>query len=186
MATHVPSITRLGLDRVTADVPLDDSTTNSLMTHPEVRFRVTRVQSDESIAHGLGRLVWTIYPMREFGQWSTDQRHWVVRQFRPCSVARPKGPTGPQDVLGRVQVRVVVVTTRRTSELGLVTPALGIDVTTSGTSLRGVAGVHCDDVPTGARSLVGEHLEQTTSPGVVDGSVEPCLRSSSVRTESSF
>jgi len=85
------------------------------------------------------------------------------------------GPTGPEDVDGRVGVGVGTMPARLALEHGAA-PVPSRDVRAVGTGSAGVAGVHGDDTPTGAFSLVGDHRQECSPPGVTDATVQPGFR----------
>jgi hypothetical protein len=67
---------------------------------------------------------------------------------------------------------VGLVPTGLTSELGLGEPVLLSDVPTNGAPLRGVAGVHSDDLATSVFRFVRDAPQELSPPGVGDGTVE--------------
>ena len=84
------------------------------------------------------------------------------------------GPTGPKDVLGGVHVRVLLVAAGTASEQ-CASPVPRVGVPTLGAPKAGVARVYRDDAPTSFFRFVGDHGEQGSPPGVVNGSVEAGL-----------
>jgi hypothetical protein len=86
-----------------------------------------------------------------------------------CSLGLP-GPTGPEDVDGRVYVGVALVAAGQARE-PRAAPVPSRDVSAVGTGSAGVAGVDGDDRPTGTFSLIGDHGHQLAPPGVVDTTI---------------
>src|SRR5579864_6795569 len=89
-----------------------------------------------------------------------------------CTGRSPSGPTGPQDVHGRIDIRVGLMPTGLTSEPGLGEPVLSSDVPAARAPLGGVAGVHSNDLATGLFRLVRDAPQELSPPGVGDGAVE--------------
>src|SRR5450759_3057762 len=84
------------------------------------------------------------------------------------------GPTGPKDVDGGVGVGVGLMSACFALE-HRAAPISRRDVAAVGTGSAGVAGIYRDDCPTGAFSLVGDHREQGSPPGVTDTTVQTRL-----------
>jgi hypothetical protein len=95
------------------------------------------------------------------------------------SVIALLGPTGPKDVERGVNVGVGLMPARLASERRAV-PVLRRAVPTASTGAAGVAGLHCDNSPIGAFSLIGNHREQSSPPGVLNTTIQSPLHDRAV------
>src|ERR1700680_2889317 len=82
------------------------------------------------------------------------------------------GATGPQDIGSGVDVGVGLISTRLTSKPGLGEPVLFGNVPAARAPLRGVAGVHGNNLATSVFGFVRDELQELSPPGVGDGAVE--------------
>ena len=92
-----------------------------------------------------------------------------------------KGEPRPQDVLGRVDVRMGLVAARQAPEHGLAGAVPRSDVPARGAPLRGVTGVYLNDYSSGALSLGAQHIEEHPPTRIMDGLVQPGLGRRAVR-----
>ena len=100
-------------------------------------------------------------------------------------LAEPEGPAGPQEVDSGIVVRVGLMAARQTAKGGLTDAVLRSDVPTPGTALRGMAGIDLDHYPSGAFSLVAQHVEEHPRTRIENRFVQASLSRCTVRLISS-